>query len=72
MAFCLQMIALTQIYLVSGSEAGEVPFDFVDTVLDGEQPLPEEALQHGAHAGPVDQLQHEQVRLQNKNNVMKI
>lgn len=36
---------------------------FRDTVLSGQEALLEEALQHGAHGGPVDQLQHEEMGL---------
>ena len=36
---------------------------FGDAVLCGQEPLLQEALQHGAHRGPVDQLQHKQVGL---------
>ena len=44
-----------------GREGGEVPLDLGDAVLEGEEALPEEALEHGADAGPVDQLEDEQV-----------
>lgn len=42
------------------------PLTFRDTVLCRQEPLLEEALQHGAHRGPVDQLQHEEVGLPRK------
>ena len=35
-----------------------------DTVLCRQQPLLHEALQHGAHGRPVDQLEYKQVGLQ--------
>ena len=38
-----------------------------DTVLCGQEALLEEALQHGAYGGPVDQLQHEEVGLPGKS-----
>lgn len=40
---------------------------FCDTVLCGQETFLEEALQHGAHGGPVDQLQHEEVGLPGKS-----
>ena len=40
---------------------------FRDTVLRGQEAFLEEALQHGAHGGPVDQLQHEEVGLPRKS-----
>lgn len=40
-----------------------VPLTFGDAVLSREQALLDEPLQHGAHRGPVHQLQHEQVGL---------
>lgn len=39
---------------------------FGDAVLSGQEALLEEALQHGAHGWPVDQLQHEEVGLQGR------
>lgn len=39
---------------------------FGDAVLSGQEALLEEALQHGAHGRPVDQLQHEEVGLQGR------
>ena len=37
-----------------------------DTVLCGQEALLEEALQHGAYGGPVDQLQHEEMGLRER------
>lgn len=45
----------------------EPPLTFRDTVLRRQEPLLEEALQHGAHRGPVDQLQHKEVGLPRKS-----
>ena len=50
----------------SGSSP-EAPLTFCDTVLRGQESLLEEALQHGAHRGPVDQLQHKEVGLPRKS-----
>lgn len=52
--------------LGSGSSP-EAPLTFCDTVLRGQESLLEEALQHGAHRGPVDQLQHKEVGLPRKS-----
>lgn len=48
-------------------EAGAWPsLTFGDAVLGGQEALLEEALQHGAHGRPVDQLQHEEVGLRGR------
>lgn len=45
---------------------GGRPLTLGDAVLGGQQPLLEEALQHGADGWAVHQLQHEQVGLQGR------
>ena len=52
--------------LGSGSSP-EPPLTFRDTVLCRQESLLEQALQHGAHRGPVDQLQHKEVGLPRKS-----
>ena len=45
------------------------PLTLGDTVLRGQEALPEEALQHRADGRPVHQLQHEQVGLREVRRV---
>ena len=45
------------------AEAGEVPLDLGDAMLQGEQPLAEEPLEDRADRRPVNQLEDEQVGL---------
>lgn len=45
----------------------EPPLTFRDTVLRRQESFLEQALQHGAHRGPVDQLQHKEVGLPRKS-----
>ena len=47
----------------AGLQAAQAPLDLGHAVLEGQQPLAQQTLDHAAHCGPVHQLQHEQVRL---------
>ena len=47
----------------AGLQAAEHPLDLGDAVLHWQQTLTQQPLHHGAHCGPVYQLQHKQVRL---------
>lgn len=47
-------------------------FTFGDAVLRGQKPLLQQPLEDGADRGPVDQLQHEQVRLRGGGHLFSI
>ena len=66
-AQCCQARGTVHVERLGSGSSPEPPLTFRDTVLCRQESLLEQALQHGAPRGPVDQLQHKEVGLPRKS-----